>query len=189
VVQSAAMTVWKCAALKQTSEPGETEAAFRARLAEAALAGRAAEAEKLRSKWGPKVRAAEEKVVRAQEKLERESSQASASNVDTAVSVGSSILGAIFGSKKITSVANVGRARSAARSANRAAKEHADVGRAEEELRRARAAMDAVEADVKAAVAKIDSSFDPAALVLEPVHVKPKKSDLVVGTVALLWKI
>jgi hypothetical protein len=187
VAQSAAMTIFRCAALKQVSAPGESEAAFRSRLAEDALAGRAAEAEKLRKKYGPKVRAAEEKVIRAQEKLQKESTQASAQNVDTAVSVGSSILGAIFG-RKLASVGNVTRARSAARSATHAAKEHADVGVAEDELRRAREAMDAVEAEVKQAVAKIDTSFDPAALELERVHVKPKKSDLVVGTIALLWK-
>ncbi len=187
VAQTAAMTIFRCPSLKQMSGPGESEAAFRARLAEAALAARAGEAEKLRKKYGPRVRAAEDKVVRAQDKVSREASQASTQNVDTAVSVGASILGALFG-KKLASVGNVGRARSAAKSATRAAKEHADVGRAEDELRRAREAFDAIEREVTETVRKIDTTFDPAALVLEAVHVKPKKSDLVMGAVALLWR-
>jgi hypothetical protein len=187
LAQTCAMTLFRCAALKALSNPGESEADFRARLAEAALAARAAEVEKLRKKYRPKVSAAEARVVRAQDRVVREESQASAQTVDTAVSVGSSILGAIFG-RRATVSGHVGRARSAARSATRAAKERADVERAEEELRRAREAMDELEREVTDAVRRIDTAFDPSALVLEPVHIKPKKADIVVGVVALLWR-
>ncbi len=187
VAQSAAMTIWRCPTLKALSQPGETEAAFRARLAEAALAARADEAEKLRRKYRPKVAAAEARVAKAQDKVTREASQASAQTVDTAVSFGSSILGALFGGRT-TTAGNLGRARSAARSASRTAKERADVGQAEDDLRRAREAFDAIEREVTDVVRRIDSTFDPAVLAIEAVHVKPKKSDLVVGTVALLWR-
>jgi hypothetical protein len=187
LLASLAMTLFRCAALKAVSRPGESEAAFRARLAEAALAARADAAEKLRLKYRPKVLAAEAKVVRAQERVAREASQASAQTVDTAVSVGTSILGAIFG-RRTTISGNVGRARTAARSATRTAKERADVERAEDELRRTREAFDALEHEVTAQVRALDATFDPAALVLEATSVKPKKADIAVGTVALLWR-
>ena len=59
---------------------------------------------------------------------------------------------------------------------------------AEEELARERAAFDALEAEVTEAVRKIDDALDPSALVLEPIAVRPKKADVSVGTVALLWR-
>jgi len=180
-------TLWRSRSPAMISRPGESEAQFRGRLAEAVLAGRAEAAARLRARYRPRVAAAEARVSRATDKVSRQSAQAEAQTVDTAVSVGSTILGAIFG-RRGSALGHVGRARSAARSATRAAKERGDVALAEEELARERAAFDALEAEVTEAVRKIDDALDPSALVLEPIAVRPKKADVSVGTVALLWR-
>ena len=105
-----------------TSVPGEDERMLRIRLAEVARQARDAAIDGLRRKHASKVATLQEKVRKAEARLARESSQASASTIDTAVTVGTSVLGALFGRKTI-SVTNLGRARSAARAATRLAEQ------------------------------------------------------------------
>jgi hypothetical protein len=46
---------------------------------------------------------------------------------------------------------------------------------------------EALQAEIEAEAAKIAESLDPAAIVLRPVSVAPRKADLAVGEVALAW--
>jgi hypothetical protein len=62
------------------------------------------------------------------------------------------------------------------------------VARAEEDLARAREAFDALEAEVTEAVRRLEVASDTAAIALEPIAVTPKKADVLIGTVALLWR-
>ena len=61
----------------------------------------------------------------------REREQYSAKKIDTVISIGASVVGALFG-RKLASRTNVGRAATAMRGIGRAADERGDVGRAEE---------------------------------------------------------
>ena len=113
--------------LKAWSRPGESERDFRLRLVQASREERDEALEKLRAKYTPKLEAIQEQIRRAQEKVEREQSQASKTGWDATIAVGTSVLGAILGRKKISKT-NVGRATSAAKAANRAAQQHSEVG-------------------------------------------------------------
>src|SRR5690606_16279464 len=120
-----------CDALKMVSGPGVSEGDFRARLQLAARERRDAEAAKLRQNYEPRFATLRDQQQRAAQRVEREREQASQQKVSTAISVGATLLGALFGRKAVSST-SVGRATTAARNASRIGREAADVARAEE---------------------------------------------------------
>ncbi|MEZ4292616.1 MAG: hypothetical protein R3E53_19590 [Myxococcota bacterium] len=117
------------------SSPGEDEGAFHGRLADLVHADRDLEIEKLRKKYAPKLARLQERIARAQDKVEREEEQYADRKTQTVVSLGATLLGAVFG-RKLGSAGNIGRAASTMRRAGRAARERADIGRAEDRVRR-----------------------------------------------------
>src|SRR5262245_490169 len=119
------------AALKLTSEAGESERDFRIRVQNAQREARDAEVDEVRRRFAEKRARLEEKLRRAQQGVQREEEQASQAKVQTAVSVGATIVGALFG-RKTLSASTLGRATTAARGAGRAYKESDDVKRAQE---------------------------------------------------------
>ena len=62
---------------------------------------RDAKIEVLRGKYATKLAAMQDKLRRAEQTVQRESQQASQAKMDTAISVGGAILGAIFGRGKV----------------------------------------------------------------------------------------
>jgi hypothetical protein len=173
-------------ALKRASQPGESEGDFRARLALTAREKRDEAVAALRKKWQAKLLQLQDQIRRAEEKREREKSQLSQQRMQTAVNIGSSILGALLGRKAISST-NIGRVGSAARSASRAGRESQDVARAEENLEILRQRFADAQHEVEAEVAKLESSHDADAIDLRAVEVPARKSDIAVGEVALVW--
>jgi hypothetical protein len=171
---------------KQTSKPGETPDAFRARLAQFARERRDAELEKLRIKFAPKFQVLEDKIRRADQAVAREREQASASKWNTAISIGSTILGAFLGRKTI-SAGTVGRATTAARGASRSYKESQDVNRAGETVEAAKQQLADLEAELDVEKKDIAARTDVNAEQLETVALKPKKSGITVKCLVLAW--
>jgi hypothetical protein len=176
----------RSADLRQTSRPGEAEGDFRARLSLVLRERRDAAVAKLRQRYEPKVAQLQERIRTAEQRVERESAQKSQQQLSTAVAVGATVLGALFGRKKL-SVGTVGRASTAMRSAGRAQQEAGDVQRAEESLDATRQRLAALEEELGAEVAALEGGVDASALPLEEVVVRARKTDLVVQPVALAW--
>jgi hypothetical protein len=175
-----------CEAFKSGSKPGETEGDFRARLMLAAREKRDQQVADLRKRWQAKLMQLQDQVRRAEERRQREESQLSQQKMQTAVSIGSSILGALLGRKAI-SATNIGRVGSAARSAGRWGRESQDVDRAEENLEVLRQRLSDAQREVDAEVARLETSLDSARISLTPVEVPARKADIAVGEVALVW--
>jgi hypothetical protein len=175
-----------CEEFKCASHPGESEGDFRARLALAAREKRDAAVAALRKKWQAKLTQLQDQIRRAEERREREKSQLSQQRMQTAVNIGSSILGALLGRKAISST-NIGRVGSAARSATRVGRESQDVARAEENIEILRQRLIDTQREVEAEVAKLETSHDADSVSLRSVEVPARKSDIAVGEVALVW--
>lgn len=184
--RSQALSLWTCPALKQTSRPGETERDFRLRLELEAREARQRETEKLRSKYASKLAGIEKRIKTAEQRVEREKGQASRATMDSVISIGSTLLGALFG-RKTFSVTNVGKAATAARGMGRAAEQRSDVGRANETLEDLKAELDAVNAELTAEVERIAAEFSPQSIELEELTVTPRKSDIQVAPIAIAW--
>jgi hypothetical protein len=140
----------------------------------------------LRQKWHTKIVQLSDQIRRAEEKREREKNQLSQQRVSTAVSIGTSILGALLGRKAI-SATNVGRVGSAARSASRWGQETQDVARAEESIEVLQQRLEETKRAVDAEVAKLETTLDASTIALRPIEVPARKSDIAVGEVALVW--
>ncbi|HBO44260.1 MAG TPA: ATP-binding protein [Planctomycetaceae bacterium] len=178
--------VWKCAELKAHSHCGETEGDFRVRLAHLARENRDREVEKLRKRYTSRLATLNGRIQTAQERIDREKSEYRKASLDTAVSVGSSILGALFG-RKMASVTNVRRAGSSMKSAGSAAKQRSDVKRAEQKLLEYRQELADLESRFHEDCRKIEESHRPEALSLESLSLKPRKSDLQVESLQVVW--
>ena len=184
--ETARSEVFTCKALDLASNPDESEGDFRARLAHAARERRDAAVEKVREKFAAKRTTLADQLRRAEERVGRERDQLTERRTQTAVSIGSAVLGALFGRKAI-SAGSVGRAATAMRTASRVGREKEDVTRAEDSLdvlRQRLADFDAeCETDLKAA----GDSLDVASLPLERRSLAPRKGDIAVGEIALAW--
>ena len=90
----------KCAELKETSEPGETERDFRIRLTEEARERRDELVEKLRKKYVSKIDTMEERLRKAELRVEREAEQAKSAKMQTMISLGATVLGGLLGTSR-----------------------------------------------------------------------------------------
>jgi hypothetical protein len=170
---------------KITGAPFETDAEFHLRVEQAAREERDETVQAIRRKYETKLRTAAEKVNRAREAVARQKSQARNAQMQTAISVGTSVLSALFG-KRASGLGHITRAGTAARGATRAMKESADVGTAEEKLAAAEAAAADLEAEVEARIAEIPSpatvSSDP-----ETIRLKLLPATLRIESAGILW--
>jgi hypothetical protein len=180
------LKLWMCDALDATSKPGETEAEFRVRLSQAAREQRDAQVEKLRQKYAPKLAAIQERIRKAQIKVEKEKSQANERTLSAALSIGTSILGALF-SRKLRSSANLTRAASSMRQASKIARERSDLGDANESVEVLQQQKADLEAELQAETDKTQMGLAPDKLALTELLVQPKKSEISVGGVRLVW--
>ena len=184
--QNQKLQLWSCDALKQMSKAGESEGEFRSRLALAMREQRDADVAKLRARYAPQLATLQAQKQRAQERSEREHSQLTQQKLQAVISVGATILGAFLGRKAI-SASNIGRATTAVRSASRIGQESQDVQRAEESVEQIDARIASLNKECEAAIATLEANLDPGQLSLRAVTVAPRKTDIVIGKVLLLW--
>ncbi|WP_455242966.1 ATP-binding protein [Petrachloros mirabilis] len=171
---------------KEVSKPGESERDFRLRLLQVGREQRDKAADGLRHKYASKIATLQDRIRRAEQMKDKQQSESRASQVQAAISVGASILGAFLGRKTI-SHANIGRATTAIRSAGRVMKESEDVGRAEENVAALQQQLFDLEAQFKSESDALAAAADPLNEKLETISVKPTKSNIAVKLVALVW--
>jgi hypothetical protein len=180
------LLLYRSPSLKEDSRPGESERDFRIRLEQLAREQRDLLAENLRKKYTTKIERLQEKVRRAEQKLAKEKEQAGSQTLQSALSIGASLVGALFG-RKLASATNVRRIESAARSTGRIGKERSDVGRAEEDLESTRRQFEEMEEEFQAELEGSEESIHPLTETLEEIQIRPKKSDIDVRLLALCW--
>ena len=185
VYRNATLDLLACPSLKKTAAPGTSEGEFRAQLALALREKRDDAVEALRRKYRAKLDTLEDRARRAEQKVERERAQASNQTLSSALSVGGSLLGALFGGGRRR--ASASKVSTAARSVGRASKERSDVAHAEADARAVREQIEALNAELEAEVARLEAEFDPHSIQLDKVSVRPRKADITVEDLALAW--
>lgn len=171
----------------EVSNADESERDFRARLQHKGREVRDDEVERLRKKYAPKQAALQEKLRRAKQAVERESEQASGAKLQSAISFGATLVGALLGRKAI-SAANVGRATTAARSVGRSMKESEDIERAQETVAALEVQAKELEDELAAETAALHASTDVVNERLETLVLKPKRGNVTIKVVALVWQ-
>jgi hypothetical protein len=185
--QSAPLTLHRCPELKLAGKAGESAGDFRARLAHAAREARDVEIEKVRRKYAPKLATLQDRTRRAEVKLEKEKAQYGQQKLNTTLSFGATLLGALLG-RKAMSASTLSRAGTSISRAGRTASERADVQRAEEEIGVTVQKLEELQAELQAEVDALTARYHPDTLAVEEISLPPRKSDLVVNDLGLAWK-
>jgi hypothetical protein len=180
--QTQTVTLLRSNAQKLVSHNGESEADFRARLAQGAREGRDSKADALRAKYDAKVAALQQKLHTAQQAVDREENQERGAGLQTAVSMAGSILGGFLGRKSVSA----GSITTVARGAGRVAQQHDDVKRAEENVTRLQAQLTELEASFAQDAAGMGAD-GAATEQLDSVLIRPKKADIDVTLVTLAF--
>ena len=178
--------LFKSPSTKEVSQPGESERDFRVRLQQAGRECRDKGAEALRQKYASKMATLQDRIRRAELAKEKQQAESRSSQMQAAISVGASILGAFMGRKTI-SATNIGRATTAVRSASRVMKESKDVGVAEENIAALQQQLADLEAQFKSECDTLAAATDPLNEKLETVSIKPTKANIAVKLVVLAW--
>ena len=184
--QTETVSLYRSKRFKLASEGGETEGDFRARLQTVANESRDKAIANLRKRYATKATTLENALLRAQQAIERETQQASKKKIDTAVSFGTAILGAVLGRKRLssTSASKIG---TAIKTASGARKESADIKRAEETALKVKTDLEALNRDLEKEVAALDTAFDAQTEELDEIVVRAKSTDIHVPLVGLAW--
>lgn len=176
----------KSPSTKEVSKPGESERDFRVRLQQFGREQRDKGAASLRQKYAPKIAGLQERVRRAEQQKEKQQAESRSSQLQAAISVGASILGAFLGRKTI-SATNIGRATTAIRGAGRVMKESQDVSLAEENVAALQKQLGDLEAQFKSESEALTAATDPLNEKLDTISIKPTKGNIAVKLVALAW--
>jgi len=184
--QNETISLYRSKRFKLSSAAGEAEGEFRARLQIVANEKRDQAVAKIRKRYASKVTTLENRLLRAMQAIDREKQQATKKKLDTAVSFGTAILGAVLGRKRV-STSSATRIGTAIKTASGARKEAADIKRAEETAAKVRADIETLNRELRKEVAALESSFDAQAEELNEVVIRARSTDIHVPLVGLAW--
>ncbi len=173
--------------LKMESRPGQELEDFRQEVMNVLKEKRAEAMEKIEAKYRKQYQRLEDRLNRALARLDREKEDVSARGVDTAVSFGVAILGALFG-RKTLSATTASRTGRGIRSASRMMREREDVKRAQEEVQRIQEKMDALEEELQRESERVNEKFSIDSFEIESFFIGPRRSDISEAKVFVLWE-
>jgi len=178
------MKVLTCPPMKEAAKPGESRADFAARLALSRREQRDAAIEKIRKKYASKLTTLQNRLLRAEQSVERESEQVKHKKMETFVSFGTAIAGTLLGRKaNVYSASRLGTAVSRAARLN---KEKGDVSRAKERAESVSLEIEQLESQLEE---EINGTGFGEALEMEIQEsiVRAKASDISLLLFGILW--
>ncbi len=179
------LDVHYCPALKAWSKPGESEGDFRVRLTHAAHEARDAEVEKARTAAARKIGTLETRLRTAEARVAKEKAEAGAAKMQAGMSLLGGLLGGLMGRK--VNLTTLSRGTTAINRTTSAYKQHQDVAQANARVEDIVREIQSLQTEMEAEIARISDTHDTANLKLETEAVKPRKTDVKVEQVALLW--
>ena len=181
--RSQTLDIFHCAELGVSSIPGESARDFRIRLRDLWHEERDRRTDALRAKYAPRLTRLEEQIRRAEQTHARESEQLQQQKMQSAISMGATLLGAFLGGRRSA----VGRATTAARGLGRSRKEARDVERAGDNIETAKQRLQELESEFQQELAGLESAFDASTIALATRAIRPKKAAVAVRSVQLAW--
>jgi len=168
--QEEAIELYRCKSPKLESKVSESNSDFTVRLQDLLNDKKEIEIEKLKSRYESKEKTLSNRILRAKDRVEKESSDSSSSMITAGIAV----LGALFGRKTPT---KLGRA---FKKSSDIFKERNDVSRAEERLLKIQDDLEALEYELED---KIDNYE------VERFKIKPRKTDIEILNCAVVWRV
>ena len=119
--------------------------------------------------------------------MQAKQSQATTSKLSSVISFGSTVLGSIFGGKKLLSAGNISKAATAAKSVGRTMQSSESVEIANEKLQTAQNELQILHDKLKKETDELTERYESGNLKLESVELKPTKTNINVRLVGLIW--
>lgn len=183
--QNQTFTIYQTANPTIVSKADESEKDFRIRLSHELRERRDDLVKKLREKYSAKIAVLSDKVKRAQEKTAEKQQKAGLQKIQTAISFGSAVIGALFG-RKLTK-GTISQTGTSLRRATQISKDSQEVTQAEEDVKTYQQQLQDLEKQMDSEISALISSDDADTIKLDTISVRPRKSDISVERVSLVW--
>ncbi len=169
----------RCLSPKLESKVEESRADFMVRIQDILKDKKEIEIEKLQERYAKKEKVLTDRLSRAKERAQKESSDSTNSMIETGIAV----LGALFGK---ASPAKIG---SALRKGSKILKERGDMSRAEERMVAIQEDMEALEYEIEDKIDTLNEKLDIENCEIEEFNIKPRKTDIDIELCAVVWRI
>ncbi len=173
------LDMYRCRSPRLESKPDETQEQFMLRLQDLLAEKKEEALDELKEKYGKKEKRLQTRLARAQDKVEKEQADSNSSLVD----VGISVLGALLGRKSATSI---GRAFN---KGSRAYKERGQLSRAQEYVEEVQGQIADLEMELEEKIDELSEQFALDNHPIETFAIKPRKSDISIENIAIVWRI
>ncbi len=173
------LELFKTTSPKLNSKPNESLGDFKVRLKDILDDKKEEEIEELQERYEKKEKTLMKRLQRAQDKVAKEEADASKSMIDTGIA----ILGALFGR---TSTAKLGTAFS---KGSRAYKERGDISRAQEALEEIHEDLELLAEELEEKIDELSEKFNVDNVEIKDASMKPKKSDINIEELSIVWII
>ena len=177
--QEESLELLRCTSPKLESKTEESRSDFIVRLQDILKEKKEAEIEKLQTRYGTKEKTLLGRLARANERVEKESSDSRSSMIEAGIAV----LGALFGRSSPT---KIGRAVS---KGGRILKERGEMGRAQERIVAIQEDIEVLEYELEDKIDALNEKFDVENYEIEEFKIKPRKTDIDVELCAVVWRI
>lgn len=181
------LTLYKNDYLNKISMIGESRRDFQIRMTQESRQEREWEIENLRESYKKKIKTLEEKIRKTQQAVKREKAQAKDAGVQTAISLGTTILGVLLANNKV-STTNLGRAATTARGLSRTAKQQGDVNRWNETVKTYKAQLDELQENLNLDINLMHEKLRLKVEDIAPFEIKPLKQDCIVKGLVFTWE-
>jgi hypothetical protein len=178
--RSCALQLWSCELLDLTSKPEETEAEFRRRMEPNVVARRADEMTRIEQQYSTKLARLDARIQAAESKLKTQKWQVWARASGILWALAEAIM-------RIKGVGRRGRPRSAVTAMRGVATEHGQQASAQVGLEKLVAEKQALVLERDEQLAAIEDKLDPQRFAVNRLELKPRKADIDVDSVMLVW--
>lgn len=172
--------------LKLSSKPHESEGDFMVRVNQLLREKRDKDAAAIKAKYEGLYEKLQEKLRAAQQKAMKDQEQVGRQKMDTYISVGSTLLGAIFG-KNPLSRGTIDKAGTTARRAQKIQKDEQQATLSQSKTDEIESQIADLDASLKEELSKLDDQTDVSNVKIEKASVRPRKSDIIVEGLSLYW--
>ncbi len=180
------LVLLKSSAMKIYSEVDESERDFRIRLQQLGNEQRDRKAAVLKRRYERRVQTLRNRLLRAEQAVAREAEQARGQKIDTALSFGTAVLGALLG-RKVVSSTSATRVGSAIRKAGKIGQQAGDVRRAKAVVAAVQEELAELERQFDDDVAALDDAYDAMAEELSELLIRPRASDIEISAFGVGW--
>lgn len=183
--QNQTFTLYQTTNPDLVSKMDETERDFLARVTFELREKRDEMIKKLREKYAAKLTVLSDKVQRAQAKTAKKQQKAGLQKVQTIISFGSTLLGAIFG--RGMTKGTITETGTSLRRATQISKDSQEVTLAEEEVKEYQKQLQDLEIQMNGEISALVTNNPTDNIKVDTISIRPRKSDITVEKVALVW--